>query len=44
MVKITEGKEINSFFQQKMIEIFCRSRLKDALKMKVKDINEITLD
>jgi len=42
-LKITEGKELNSFFQQKMIEIFCRSRLIDTLRMKAKDINEITL-
>tara|TARA_R110002020_G_scaffold441835_1_gene652879 strand:- start:354 stop:998 length:645 start_codon:yes stop_codon:yes gene_type:complete len=42
-VKITEGKELNSFFQQKMIEIFCKSRLIDTLRMKAKDINEITL-
>ena len=42
-LKITEGQELNSFFQQKMIEIFCRSRLIDTLRMKAKDINEITL-
>ena len=42
-IKITEGKELNSFFQQKMIEIFCKSRLIDTLRMKAKDINEITL-
>ena len=43
-LKITEGQELNSFFQQKMIEIFCRSRLIDTLRMKAKDINEITLE
>ncbi len=42
-LKITDGKELNSFFQQKMIEIFCKSRLIDTLRMKAKDINEITL-
>jgi hypothetical protein len=42
-IKITEGKELNSFFQQKMIEIFCKSRLIDTLRMKANDINEITL-
>ena len=42
-LRITEGKELNSFFQQKMIEIFCKSRLIDTLRMKAKDINEITL-
>ena len=42
-VKITEGQEINNFYQQKMIEIFCEANLKDALKMRVKDINEVTL-
>ena len=41
--KITEGKEINNFYQQKMIEIFCKANLKDALKMRVKDINEVTI-
>jgi len=43
-VKITEGQEINNFYQQKMIEIFCGADLKDALKMRVKDINELTLE
>ena len=43
-LKITEGQKLNSFFQQKMIEIFCRSRLIDTLRMKAKDINEITLE
>ena len=38
-LRITEGKELNSFFQQKMIEIFCKSRLIDTLRMKAKDIN-----
>ena len=42
-VKLTEGQEINNFYQQKMIEIFCEANLKDALKMRVKDINEVTL-
>jgi hypothetical protein len=42
-VKITEGQEINNFYQQKMIEIFCKANLKDALKMRVKDINEVTI-
>jgi len=42
--KITEGKEINNFYQQKMIEIFCKANLKDALKMRVKDINEVTIE
>lgn len=42
-LRITEGKQLNSFFQQKMIEIFCKSRLIDTLRMKAKDINEITL-
>jgi len=43
-VKITEGQEINNFYQQKMIEIFCGADLKDALKMRVKDINQVTLE
>ena len=43
-LKITEGKEMNTFYQQKMIEIFCKTRLIDALRMKVTDINKITFD
>lgn len=43
-IKITEGQEINNFYQQKMIEIFCGADLKDALKMRVKDINQVTLE
>ena len=43
-LKITDGKEMNTFYQQKMIEIFCKTRLIDALRMKVTDINKITFD
>ena len=43
-LKITDGKEMNTFYQQKMIEIFCKTRLIDALRMKATDINKITFD
>ena len=41
-VKIIDEEELSSFFQQKMIEIFCRSDLKAILQMKVKDVDEVT--
>ena len=41
-VKIIDEEELSSFFQQKMIEIFCSSDLKAILQMKVKDVDEVT--
>jgi len=41
-VKIIDEEELSSFFQQKMIEIFCNSDLKAILQMKVKDVDEVT--
>tara|TARA_R100000900_G_C3316021_1_gene160640 strand:- start:161 stop:805 length:645 start_codon:yes stop_codon:yes gene_type:complete len=43
-VKITEGKDMNNFYQQKMIEIFCNAKLIDVLRIKAKDINVISLE
>lgn len=43
-IKITDGKEMNNFYQQKMIEIFCNAKLIDVLRMKVKDVNVISLE
>ena len=41
-LKIAEGKELDSFLQQKMIEIFCDIPLKNVLQIKASDINNIT--
>ena len=43
-LKVAEGKDMNTFLQQKMIEIFCKVSLKQVLQMKVKDVDEITRD
>lgn len=40
-LKIAEGKEIDNFLQQKMVEIFCNIELKQVLKIKAIDINNI---
>ncbi len=40
-LKIAEGKELDSFLQQKMIEIFCNIPLKSVLQIKAIDINNI---
>tara|TARA_R100000278_G_C5425734_1_gene148260 strand:+ start:41 stop:670 length:630 start_codon:yes stop_codon:yes gene_type:complete len=40
-LKISEGKELDSFLQQKMIEIFCNVPLKHVLTIRVNYINEI---
>jgi len=41
-LKIAEGKELDSFLQQKMVEIFCNIPLKNVLQIKASDINNIT--
>ena len=41
-LKIAESKELDSFLQQKMIEIFCNIPLKNVLQIKASDINNIT--
>jgi len=40
-LKIAEGKELDSFLQQKMVEIFCNIPLKKVLQIKASDINNI---
>ena len=40
-LKIAEGKELDSFLQQKMVEIFCNVPLKQVLQIKATDINSI---
>lgn len=42
-IKIAEKQEeVNTFYQQKMIEIFCNANLQDIMHMRLKDIQEIT--
>lgn len=41
-IKIIDEEKISTFFQQKMIEIFCSADLKKILQMKVKDVDEVT--
>jgi hypothetical protein len=42
-VKIVEKEEqLTTFYQQKMIEIFCNANLKEIMKMRIKDVEEIT--
>ena len=40
-LKIADGKELDSFLQQKMVEIFCNIPLKNVLQIKATDINNI---
>tara|TARA_B100000902_G_scaffold186969_1_gene179114 strand:- start:540 stop:1169 length:630 start_codon:yes stop_codon:yes gene_type:complete len=40
-LKISEGKELDSFLQQKMIEIFCNVPLKQVLTIKMNYVNKI---
>ena len=41
-IKIIDNEELSTFFQQKMIEIFCNADLKNILQMRVKDVDEVT--
>jgi hypothetical protein len=42
-VKIVEKEEqLTTFYQQKMIEIFCNANLKEIMQMRIKDVEEIT--
>ena len=43
-LKVAEGKEDETFLQQKMIEIFCNITLKQVLMIKATDVTEITTD
>ena len=43
-LKISDGKEMDNFLQQKMIEIFCDIPLKSVLQIKATDINQICED
>ena len=40
-LKVAEGKELDNFIQQKMIEIFCGVTLKQVMLIKAKDIESI---
>ena len=42
-IKIVEKEEqLTTFYQQKMIEIFCKANLKEIMQMQMKDVEEIT--
>ena len=42
-IKIVDKQdEIDTFYQQKMVEIFCNAELQHIMQMRVKDIEEIT--
>jgi|TARA_R100000030_G_C3247162_1_gene122049 hypothetical protein len=43
-LKVADGKELDNFLQQKMIEIFCGITLKQVLMIKAKDIEAIVAD
>ena len=43
-LKVADGKELDNFLQQKMIEIFCGITLKQVLMLKAKDIEAIVAD
>jgi len=43
-LKVADGKELDNFLQQKMIEIFCGVTLKQVLMIKAKDIEAIVAD
>ena len=43
-LKVADGKELDNFLQQKMIEIFCGITLKQVLMIKAKDIETIVAD
>ena len=42
-LKVAEGKELDNFLQQKMIEIFCGVTLKQVMLIKAKDIESIVV-
>ena len=41
-VKISEDKDMSTFLQQKMIEIFCNTDLRKVNQMKANDINRVS--
>ena len=43
-LKVADGKELDNFLQQKMIEIFCGITLKQVLMLKAKDVETIVAD
>ena len=42
-LKVAEGKDLDNFLQQKMIEIFCGVTLKQVMQIKAKDIESIVV-
>ena len=43
-LKVSEGKEIDTFLQQKIIEIFCGITLKEVMQIKASDIDRLVTD
>ena len=43
-LKVSEGKELNTFLQQKIIEIFCGITLKEVMQIKASDIDRLVTD
>ena len=43
-LKVSEGKELDTFLQQKIIEIFCGITLKEVMQIKASDINRLVAD
>ena len=42
-LKLTDGKEMDLFLQQKMVEIFCGVPIQNVITMKVLDVYDINL-
>ena len=43
-LKVSEGKELDTFLQQKIIEIFCGITLKEVMQIKASDIDRLVAD
>mgnify|MGYP003152997075 FL=1 len=43
-LKVSEGKELDTFLQQKIIEIFCGITLKEVMQIKASDIDRLVTD
>lgn len=43
-LKVSEGKELDTFLQQKIIEIFCGIKLKEVMQIKASDIDRLVTD
>jgi len=43
-LKVSEGKELDTFLQQKIVEIFCGITLKEVMQIKASDIDRLVTD